>query len=501
MIDETHRASGAQSLVRKLWQYCNVLRDDGLSYPDYVEQLTYLLFLKMADEQDEGAIPEEHSWSSLVGLEAAAMQAHYSRILLALGEQGGMLGLIFGGAKNKIRDPAKLRLLIVDLIGQTEWTGLSDDLKGDAYEGLLEKNARDTKSGAGQYFTPRPLIEAIVECVDPQLGEVICDPACGTAGFLLAAHDHLRATNPGMTTAQRRLLATKSIRGVELVEEVARLATMNLLLHGVGGNADEELPITCKDSLKAPPDQQADVVLTNPPFGIKGSVTYAQGKSARSDDSLTVVRPDFWVQTANKQLNFMQHIVALLKPGGRAAIVVPDNVLFETGAAASIRRRLIEACRVHTVLRLPQGLFYAAGVKSNVIFFDKPKRGSSGATEWVWVYDLRSDKRFSLRTKPLQGEDLREFVTLFRASVRKPGDRHRTFKTASVLADVDCRLDLSWTDPTLPTRAPGLARLDELSKLVPLHSRFDCLGVSRIERGQVGVVHLDSDAPSRAGLA
>ena len=216
------------------------------------------------------------------------------------------LGLIFGNAKNKIRDPAKLRLLIVDLIGQTEWTGLSDDLKGDAYEGLLEKNARDTKSGAGQYFTPRPLIEAVVECVDPRLGEVVCDPACGTAGFLLAAHDYLRENNPDMTPRQRKQLATKAIRGVELVEEVARLATMNLLLHGVGGNAEDELPIACEDSLKSPPERHVDVVLTNPPFGIKGSVIYSQGKSSRADDSLTIVRPDFWVQSANKQLNFMQ---------------------------------------------------------------------------------------------------------------------------------------------------------------------------------------------------
>ena len=466
MTEEKQRASGAQSLVRKLWHYCNVLRDDGLSYPDYVEQLTYLLFLKMADEQDDATVPAEHSWSSLIGLDAAPMQAHYGRILLALGERGGMLGLIFSGAKNKIRDPAKLRLLIVDLIGQTEWTGLSDDLKGDAYEGLLEKNARDTKSGAGQYFTPRPLIEAIVECVNPRLGEVVCDPACGTAGFLLAAQEHLRTTNPSMTSEEKRVLTTKSIRGVELVEEVARLATMNLLLHGIGGNAEDELPIACKDSLKAPPEEQVDVVLTNPPFGIKGSVTYSQSTTTKTDDSLTVIRPDFWVQTANKQLNFLQHIVALLKPGGRAAVVVPDNVLFETGAAASIRRRLIESCRVQTVLRLPQGLFYAAGVKSNVIFFDKPKQGSPGSAKRLWVYDLRSDKRFSVRTKPLQADDLQEFVELYKALERAPGERHRTFETAAILADSDCRLDLSWSDPTVAARAPGLARLEELSQLV-----------------------------------
>lgn len=241
MAGSKARADGAQTLVRRLWQYCNILRDDGLSYPDYVEQLTYLLFLKMADEQAGGAVPDELSWRALAGLDAAAMHAQYNRTLPALGERGGMLGLIFGNAKNKIRDPAKLRLLVVDLIGQTEWTGLSDDLKGDAYEGLLEKNARDTKSGAGQYFTPRPLIEAVVDCVDPKLAEIVCDPACGTAGFLLAAHDHLRSMNPNMTASQRKELATKSIRGVELVEEVARLATMNLLLHGVGGNADDEL--------------------------------------------------------------------------------------------------------------------------------------------------------------------------------------------------------------------------------------------------------------------
>jgi type I restriction enzyme M protein len=261
-------------------------------------------------------------------------------------------------------------------------------------------------------------------------------------------------------------LATKSIRGVELVEEVARLATMNLLLHGVGGNADDELPIACEDSLKAPPVRTVDVVLTNPPFGVKGSVTYAQGKSIRPEDSLTIVGPDFWVQSANKQLNFLQHIVALLKPDGRAAVVVPDNVLFEGGAAASVRRRLVETCRVHTVLRLPPGLFYAAGVKSNVIFFDKPKKMAAVPTQRLWVYDLRSDKRFSLRTKPLQSEDLQEFVTLYANSIREDGERHRTFDVRDVLSDPDCRLDLTWSDPAIQSRAPGLARLDELSKLV-----------------------------------
>jgi type I restriction enzyme M protein len=476
MTDGRISSESAAALIRKLWQYCNVLRDDGLSYPDYVEQLTYLLFLKMEDEQEGGLVPTKYGWRSLDSLGAEAMHRQYARILTALGKHGGMLGLIFGNAKNKIRDPAKLRLLIVDLIGQTEWTGLSTDVKGDAYEGLLEKNARDTKSGAGQYFTPRPLIEAIVECVDPQLGEVVCDPACGTAGFLLAAHDHLQRANPRMTNKQRTKLATKSIRGVELVEEVARLATMNLLLHGVGGNEDNELPIACEDSLKEPPKAKVDVVLTNPPFGTKGSVTYAQEhRGPRNDDTLTIVRPDFWVQTANKQLNFLQHIFALLKPGGRAAVVVPDNVLFETGAASAVRRRLLESCRVHALLRLPSGLFYAQGVKSNVIFLDKPRNlEGKRASKPIWVYDLRSDKRFSLKTKPLQREDLREFVTLFQSGFRSDAKvasaqdaaRLRSFGTDQILSTPDCRLDLVWDDPSIQQRTPGLARLDEISRLI-----------------------------------
>lgn len=463
----------ASNLVRKLWQYCNVLRDDGLSYPDYVEQLTYLLFLKMSDEQPGGPVPAKYGWRSLVALEAEGMHRHYGEVLQVLGDRPGMLGLIFRNAKNKIRDPAKLRLLIVDLIGQTEWSGLSADLKGDAYEGLLEKNARDTKSGAGQYFTPRPLIEAIVQCVDPRPGEVVCDPACGTAGFLLVAHDYLLSRHPGLTARQRNHLRTTAIRGVELVEEVARLATMNLLLHGVSGQTDNELPITCADSLKDPPPTQVDVILTNPPFGVKGSVTYAAAdrRAGRNVDELTVVRPDFWVQTANKQLNFLQHIVALLRPGGRAAVVIPDNVLFESGPAAAIRRRLLESCDVHTLLRLPTGLFYAAGVKANVLFFDK-RLPVDAAQQAIWVYDLRSDNRFSLKAKPLRVDDLVEFVQLFHPDDRTQrkagadGSRWRPFDRSAVLATEDAHLDLSWAEAPSEAVQSSLSRLDELSGLI-----------------------------------
>lgn len=465
----------ASALIRKLWQYCNVLRDDGLSYPDYVEQLTYLLFLKMADEQKGGPVPPEYGWSSLEGLDAAAMHQQYGRILAALGHRTGMLGIIFQNAKNKIRDPAKLRLLIVDLIGQTEWTGLSTNLKGDAYEGLLEKNARDTKSGAGQYFTPRPLIDAIVECVNPRLGEVILDPACGTGGFLLAAYDHIKRSAPNLSRKRQVELTTKSIRGVELVEEVARLATMNLLLHGVSGNPDDELPVACHDSLREPPETKVDIVLTNPPFGIKGSVTYSLDKRLlRSDDTLTVVRPDFLVQTANKQLNFLQHIVSLLKPGGRAAVIIPDNVLFETGAASVIRRRLLESCRVHTLLRLPPGLFYAHGVKSNVLFFDRPSTATPEPVSGIiWAYELRSDKRYSLKTKPLQREDLEEFVVLFQSGFRCApsstgvrGERFHSFEARRILETDNCRLDLTWDDGSAQARTSSLARLEEISRLV-----------------------------------
>lgn len=460
----------ASTLVRKLWQYCNVLRDDGLSYPDYVEQLTYLLFLKMAHEQGHATIPRQFSWPSLARRDAEEMHRHYSRVLAALGRRPGMLGLIFRNATNKIKDPAKLRLLVIDLIGRTDWTGLAPDVKGDAYEGLLEKNARDTKSGAGQYFTPRPLVEAIVECVAPAPGETICDPACGTAGFLLAASDYIRARNPRLTPAQQRHLTTRALRGFELVEEVARLATMNLFLHGIGGEADDELPIVCVDSLRDTARTHFDVVLTNPPFGIKGSVSYTRDRSAPGGaDDLNVVRNDFWVQTANKQLNFVQHIASLLAPGGRAAVIVPDNVLFEGGAAAVVRRKLLQTCEVHTLLRLPAGLFYAQSVKANVIFFDKPGSRSRKRRSDLWVYDLRTAKRFSLKTNPLRREDLRDFVAAYRSRTRHRSDvaaeagRWSPFRTSDLLGSRDCRLDLTCDVGTGELKANGLARLRELS--------------------------------------
>ena len=464
-----YAAGASTTLVRKLWQYCNVLRDDGLSYPDYVEQLTYLLFLKMSAEGGKGPVPAECGWPSLVDLEPGPMHAQYGRILATLGGRAGMLGLIFRNARNKIRDPAKLHLLVTGLIGQTEWSGLAADVKGDAYEGLLEKNAQDTKSGAGQYFTPRPLIEAMVECIAPRLGETICDPACGTGGFLLAAHDHIRRSNADLTPEEDAVLATRSIRGVELVEEVARLAAMNLLLHGVGGESEEEFPVRCEDSLAKAPGRRFDIVLTNPPFGTRGSVTY--GRDSRGEagmNLLAIDRPDFLVQTANKQLNFIQHVFSLLELGGRAAIVVPDNVLFESGVAAGVRRYLLERSRLRAVLRLPPGIFYAQGVKANVIFFEQAHQ--QGAAKGTFaVYDLRTDVRVSLKTKPLRRRDLTDFVARYRASFTaktQENTRFRLFSVKEVLGTRDCQLDLAWYDESGEPRDPRLARLERISELV-----------------------------------
>jgi len=411
------------NIVQKLWNYCNVLRDDGMSYGDYVEQLTYLLFLKMADERSrppynqKSPVPEKYGWQSLIKKDGDALFDHYRHTLEALGKQKGLLGLIFNKAQNKFQDPAKLRRLIVDLIDKENWSAMSADVKGDAYEGLLEKNAQDTKSGAGQYFTPRPLIQGIVDVMQPKPGETVCDPACGTGGFLLAAHDYVVKHHPHMTKAERKFLKEKTFKGWELVQATARLCAMNLLLHGIGSQDDE--PIVVGDSLAADPGERFDLVLTNPPFGKKSSTTIVGEEGKVSKEKDTVERDDFWATTSNKQLNFVQHVKTLLKQNGRAAVVVPDNVLFEGGAGETIRRKLLHECDVHTLLRLPTGLFYAQGVKANVLFFDKKPASEKPWTKKLWIYDLRTNKHFTLKTNPLKREDLDEFVALY-----KPENRH-----------------------------------------------------------------------------
>lgn len=366
-----------------------------------------------------------------------------------------MLGIIFRKAQNKIQDPAKLRRLIAELIDREHWSGLDADVKGDAYEGLLEKNAQDTESGAGQYFTPRPLIQAIVEVMKPAPGETICDPACGTGGFLLAAHDYLVRHHPNLNRYEKRHLSMEALRGVEIVDNVTRLCAMNLLLHGIGPQAGEGTPpVRTDDCLRGDPNERFDMVLTNPPFGKKSSVLVINDGGEEDRQALTVVRDDFWASTSNKQLNFVQHIKTLLKINGRAAVVVPDNVLFEGGAGETIRRRLLHDCDVHTLLRLPTEMFYANGVKVNVLFFDRKPASPTPWTRTLWVYDLRTNKHFTLKTNPLRRHDLDEFVSLFHADARhdrqptwsesNPLGRWRSFGYDALLQRDKVSLELSW---------------------------------------------------------
>ncbi len=440
-----------QTLVAKLWNYCNVLRDDGLSYGDYVEQLTYLLFLKMADERTKPPfgqppiIPAGLDWQSLLDADGAALEAQYRHLLVELGKRPGMLGVIFRKAQNRIQDPAKLKRLIVDLIDQEQWTTLDVDVKGDAYEGLLQKNAEDVKSGAGQYFTPRPLIRAMVEVMRPAPGMTICDPAAGTGGFLLAAHDWI-AHNHKLDPDQKNHLRFEALRGWEIVDNTARLCAMNMLLHGIG-SADGDSPITVDDSLRADPGSRFDMVLTNPPFGKKSSVSFVNEEGETERDALTVVRDDFWASTSNKQLNFVQHIKTLLKIGGRAAVVVPDNVLFEGGAGETVRRRLLHDNDVHTLLRLPTGVFYAQGVKANVLFFDRREASESPWTKEVWVYDLRTNMHFTLKQNPLSSEDLADFVGAFNPENRHKrveSERFHRFAYDEIMARDNASLDVFW---------------------------------------------------------
>jgi type I restriction enzyme M protein len=463
--------NGSSSVVQKLWNYCNILRDDGLSYGDYVEQLTFLLFLKMADErkqlQPERApeIPESYDWKSLVDLEAEALEIHYRKTLETLGRERGMLGIIFRKAQNKIQDPAKLRRLIADLIDRETWTTLDVDVKGDAYEGLLEKNAEDVKSGAGQYFTPRALIRAMVDVMRLEAGKTIHDPACGTGGFLLAAHDYISLQGK-LDKNQKHQLRFEALSGVEIVDATARLCAMNLYLHGIGG---DDCPIKGgDDSLASAPSTNYDMVLTNPPFGKKSSITIINAEGEQSKEALTYYRDDFWATTSNKQLNFVQHVKSLLKVHGRAAVVVPDNVLFEGGAGETVRRKLLHECDVHTLLRLPTGIFYAQGVKANVLFFDRKPASETPWTKTLWIYDFRTNQHFTLKTNSLKRSDLDDFVTSYHPEnrhERKETDRFKSFSYEDLVKRDKINLDVFWLkDDSLEDSAnlpdPGVIALE-----------------------------------------
>ena len=438
----------ATNIVQRLWNYCHVLRDDGVSYGDYVEQLTYLLFLKMADEQTKppfnrpSIIPAGYDWPSLVAKDGDALETHYRHVLERLGRESGMLGAIFRKALNRIQDPAKLRRLITMIDSET-WVGLDIDVKGEIYEGLLQKNAEDIKSGAGQYFTPRPLIRAMVEAVRPAPGMTICDPACGTGGFFLAAHDYI-SRHYALDREQKRFLRYETFKGWEIVDSTARLCVMNLYLHGIGGDAS---PVVVGDSLISDPGDRFDIVLTNPPFGKKSSITIVNGEGRAARSALTYEREDFWATTSNKQLNFLQHVKTLLKINGRAAIVVPDNVLFEGGAGETVRRKLLRECDVHTLLRLPTGVFYAQGVKANVLFFDRKPGSETPWTERLWLYDLRTNMHFTLKQNPLRYEDFEDFVACYNPAnrhERQESERFRSFTYDDLMQRDKVSLDIFW---------------------------------------------------------
>jgi type I restriction enzyme M protein len=440
-------ATESSTIVQRLWNYCNVLRDDGVSYGDYVEQLTYLLFLKMADEQTKppfnkpSTIPGGLDWDSLLKKDGDALEVHYRHILESLGKEKGMLGVIFRKSQNKIQDPAKLKRLI-ELINDETWVGLDIDVKGDIYEGLLQKNAEDVKGGAGQYFTPRPLIKAMVEVIRPEPGMTICDPACGTGGFLFTAHDYLSKYH--LDKEQKKFLKFNTFKGKDIVDNVARLCVMNLYLHGIGG---DESPIEVGDSLISDPGERFDVVLTNPPFGKKSSITIVNGEGKADKETLVYERQDFWATTSNKQLNFLQHVKTILKINGKVGIVVPDNVLFEGGAGETVRKKLLAECDVHTLLRLPTGVFYAQVVKANVLFFDRKPASEKPWTNKLWIYDLRTNQHFTLKTNPLGYDDLKDFIQCYNPENRfnrKETERFKAFTCDELMQRDKVSLDIFW---------------------------------------------------------
>ncbi|MGH3932834.1 MAG: HsdM family class I SAM-dependent methyltransferase, partial [Pseudonocardiaceae bacterium] len=388
-------------------------------------------------------------WQTLLDADAEELKDVYDNILDKLARKPKALGRNFHNAQNKIRNAATLKRLIVDLIDKQNWSATKVDIKGDAYEALLEKGAEDVKSGAGQYFTPRALIQAMVECAQPTARDTIIDPACGTGGFLLAAYEYIREHyGDELSPEDAQHLSEGGISGVELVEDTARLAQMNLLLHGIGKANGPEL-IEVHDSLAEAPRQRATLVLANPPFGRKSGFSTVDefGRVTRDDDSYE--RDDFWVTTSNKQLNFVQHIYRLLAIGGRAAVVVPDNVLFEGGAGETIRRRLLHECDVHTLLRLPTGIFYAGGVKANVLFFDKKRtRLDTPWTSKLWVYDFRTGQHFTLRQRKLARGHLQDFIDRYLPGQprekREETERFKAFDYEELIARDKANLDITW---------------------------------------------------------
>ena len=464
-------ADNSSSIISKVWSLCNPLRDDGVSYGDYLEQLTYLIFLKMSDEyskppyKKETGIPKGYTWQDMNSLRGAELEEQYKATLETLGRQGGLLGQIFKQATNKISNAAIL-YKVVQMIDKEKWVSMSSDVKGEIYEGLLQKNAEDVKSGAGQYFTPRPLIRAMVKCLRPEPMKTIADPCCGSGGFFLAAQEFLTAPeNYWLTREEKQFLKNETFYGNELVRNTFKMALMNLYLHNIGdiyGN----VPVTLGDALLTDPGYRVDYVLTNPPFGKKSSISVTNEEGEEEDEELVYNRQDFWTTSSNKQLNFLQHINTILKSTGRAAVVVPDNVLFEGGAGETICKKLLETTDLHTILRLPTGIFYKPGVKANVLFFDKRPASPERQTKDIWIYDFRTNVHFTLKQHPMTDGDLDDFIRCYHPENRyertetwseaNPEGRWRRFSAEDILKRDKTSLDIFWL------KDKSLADLDSL---------------------------------------
>ncbi|MFN8278782.1 MAG: class I SAM-dependent DNA methyltransferase [Saprospiraceae bacterium] len=472
--------NNTSSIISKVWSFATVLRDDGVGYGDYLEQLTYLLFLKLADEFSKPPynrdlkIPKKYNWQSLTDKKGAELFDHYVQTLHELSNAKGFLGQIFTKSQNKINDPSKLARLIA-MIDNENWSTMGADLKGKIYEGLLEKNAEDTKSGAGQYFTPRALIKAMVACVRPEPLKTIADPACGTGGFFLAAYDFIAdSRNYTLDKKQKEFLKLKTFFGNEIVANTRRMALMNLFLHNIG-DFDSDTFISPADALISDSGLRVDYVLANPPFGKKSSMTFTNEEGEQDTEDLTYNRQDFYVTTSNKQLNFVQHIKTMLKSDGKAAVVLPDNVLFEGGAGETIRKKLLEGTNLHTILRLPTGIFYKQGVKANVLFFDNKPASKDPWTRDVWFYDFRTNIHFTLKKNPLKFEDLADFIHCYNPSninkrketfdvEKNPEGRWRKFSYEDIIARDKTSLDITWIKDKSLTDLDNLPDPDVLAE-------------------------------------
>ena len=416
-----------QSLVQKVWQLADVLAAAGVAFTDYIVQLTYILFLKMDAEAEalgiESKIPKDCRWANLVDKDGFDLLERYEKSLKKLSEQPGLIGTIFSKAQNKISQPAHLAK-VVAMVDAQDWLSLDIDTKGAIYEGILEKNGQDKKSGAGQYFTPRALIKAMVDVTNPKITETVCDPACGTGGFLLAAFDHMKRES--QDRRKQMFLKTEALTGCDITPLVVTLASMNLYLHGVGIDSS---PVKCEDSLEKEPSRLYDVILANPPFGTRPAGL----------GEISSMRQDFFAKTSNNQLNFLQHIMLLLKVGGRAAVVLPDNVLFEGGAGETVRKKLLADYDLHTILRLPTGIFYAQGVRANVLFFSR-----GGKTSETWVYDYRTGVKHTLANNKLERRHLDDFVACYTQKKRTETERWHRFVVEELVKRDKTNLDLKW---------------------------------------------------------